>query len=428
MKDFILRKKLAELGTSAKAKVDYFFEGATNSANEFVDKFKSMSNKTRLKVVKSVGAGLLSVLVLAGFTGCMDGLGNITDNPTTTTPKTEASSVYDPTTIPEETKTPQETTTGPAVTTKPNDVATTPQETTSQKPTETSKQPEETTKEPEETSKQPEETTKEPEETSKQPEETTTPSDDITTPEEDLPADEDGYAYPEFFANLVRQTIIDERLFYESYNGVNYRKYVENKTPEIVFVERGESTKNEGVPIIICAKYPGDTNGSKHVYARLSFKIGENDYRMLGFPQLYASYAEYIDAVQKALENRAELANADISQLYMEQDAINESLGENFARFVGEKFVDASVNSVRSYPSSSGGLLVQEISGFAYDSEGKSYSYVVKLQCKAEKIITNDDLIKAVEAGEIDRSDFATFESRSREIASVFQEQENEAE
>ena len=77
MNDNTFRKKLNDMGADAKRKIEIFFEGATNNAHEFVEKFKSMSNKTRVKVVKSVGVGIMSLLILSGLTGCMDDLGNI---------------------------------------------------------------------------------------------------------------------------------------------------------------------------------------------------------------------------------------------------------------------------------------------------------------------------------------------------------------
>ena len=418
MKDFILRKKLAELGESARKKVDYFFEGATNTAHEFVDKFKSMSNKTRLKVVKSVGAGIMSVLILAGFTGCMDELGNIIgqEHSGTTPPKTNVTTVFNETTKPEETIKPEETTKKPEVTTTPP-VVTTPPEVTTTPPVVTT---------PPEVTTTPPVVTTPPEVTTTPPEETTTPG-GVVIPDEDLPADEDGYQYPEFFANLVRQTILDKKLFYEIHDGINYRYLVENKTPEIVFVERGESVNGELNPIIIYAQFPVDEDNENSITVRMSFTTGTKDYAYLKFPELYSSYAEYVEAMQTALQNRAELANADISDLLMEQNEINAGLGENFAKFVEEKFVDASINCVRSYYSENGGSLISEISGFAYDTEGKSYSYVVKLQCKSDLLLSDKQIIEGVEAGTLTRADFETFESTSKQISSVFEEQVNEA-
>ncbi|MBQ7391239.1 MAG: hypothetical protein IJV73_01010, partial [Clostridia bacterium] len=319
---------------------------------------------------------------------------------------------------PEVTTTPQVTTIPQEVTTTPPEVATTPQEVTTTPP-EVTTTPQEATTTPPEVTTTPQEVTTTP------PKETTTPG-GVVTPDEDLPADEDGYQYPEFFANLVRQTILDKKLFYEIHDGINYRYLVENKTPEIVFVERGESVNGELNPIIIYAQFHVDEAGQKNICVRMSFTTGTKDFAYLKFPHLYSSYAEYVEAVQTALQNRAELANADISDLLMEQDEINAGLGENFAKFVGEKFVDASINCVRFYSDSTDGHIVREISGFAYDTEGKSHSYVVKLQCKSDLLLSDKQIIEGVEAGTLTRADFETFESTSKQISSVFEEQVNE--
>jgi len=405
MKDFVFKKKLMELGNSAREKVNHFFEGATNSAEEFVDKFKNMTNKTRLKVVRSVGAGIMSVLILAGFTGCLDELGNIVEQDPNGNNPSAITTVFNETTRPEELTKPQVTT----------------------KPAETTKAPDETTKKPQETTTPPVVTTTPPEETSTTPPETTTAPNEITTPREDLPADADGYRYPDFFANLVRQTILDEQLFFEIHDGVNYRNLVENKIPEIIFVERGEPTKEEGAPIILYAKYVVGMESSQNVYVRLSYKTGERDYAMLKFPHLYNSYAEYVAAVQTALENKAVLASANISELYMNQDEIDDKLGKNFAKFVGENFVDATVNCVRSYISEENKDLIRQISGFAYDEAGNSYSYTVDVKCPFEYMGSNEQLIKDIEAGTFKKTDCEEYKSTSKPVASVFEEPVNEA-
>ena len=67
MKDNIFRKKLNDMGETAKEDIEKSFGGEVKSGDELVSKFKNMTNKARLKVMKKVGAGLLSLLILAGF-------------------------------------------------------------------------------------------------------------------------------------------------------------------------------------------------------------------------------------------------------------------------------------------------------------------------------------------------------------------------
>ena len=390
MKDNVFRKKLNELGKNSSEKIEKYFAGATNNAHEFVEKFKSMSNKTRLKVVKSIGAGVMSFLILCGFTGCLDDLGNIMDTQTTPITQVTSAEIHDvttPQTRPEETKRPQETTAPQQVTTPPA------------------------------------ETTKKPDETSTPGETTTENSGTVVTPKEDLPADEDGYQYPEYFYNLVNKTMAN--VGYVG-NGTEYYSILKSQTPEIIFVERGISSNDQPSPIIIYAKYCAEPNTNKYVYTRLSFTTGGNDYLRLDFFSLFNSYAEYIAAVQAALEKKAEVLNVDVSLAGEKQDALNDKLGLNFARCLGANFVDACVNHTRKYRMSGVDGEIYEISGFAYDKEGKSYSYVVKYQQNGA-IITSDGVIECLQQGiyKVDQ-DFKMFEVTSKPVAGVFTEQVNE--
>ena len=188
-------------------------------------------------------------------------------------------------------------------------------------------------------------------------------------------------------------------------------------------MERAEKSKEENTPIAIYARYKV---GNENIYVRMAYTIKSYDYTLLKAPKLYASYGEYIDAVQKALEAKAELANADISVLYEGQDDINNQIGEGFAKALGNNFVDASVNSaIRT--KNNDGISIYQISGFAYDEEGKSYSYVLSYDVKggglgAEKVISR------LENGTLNKnSDFNVFEVTSTPVAGVFQQQENEA-
>ena len=253
------------------------------------------------------------------------------------------------------------------------------------------------------------------------PEETTTPGGTVITPGEDLPADEDGYPYPTFFANLVKETIIEKGLF-GAENGGKYSSVVKTQTPQIVFVERAENTKEEKVPIAIYAKYKV---GNENIYVRMAYTIMSYDYTLLKAPKLYGSYGEYIDAVQKALESKAELANADISMLYEGQDNINNQIGEGFAKALGNNFVDASVNSIIKTKDENGASIYM-VTGFAYDNEDRSYSYVMKYNTKTT--MTMSHVFLGLENGTLNRNnDFYVFEVTSTPVAGVFQQQENEA-
>lgn len=390
MKDNVFRKKLNEMGKNASEKIEKLFDGATNNAHEFVEKFKSMSNKTRLKVVKSVGAGVMSLLILCGFTGCMDDLGNIFDTDTPNITQVTNSQIND-VTIPSS---------RPQLTTKPAE-----------------------TSNPEETTKKPDETTKKPDETSK-PEETTTPnSGTVVTPKEDLPADADGYRYPEFFYNLVNKTMADAVYIG---NGINYQTILKKQTPEIIFVERGEYTDYEETPIVIYAKYCTNPNTNEFIYTRLSFKTGGNDYGRLGRPSRYSSYAEYIAAVQAALEKKAEILYIDVSSVEERQDALNDKLGANYAKCLGANFVDATVNHARMFGMSGVVGDVCEVSGFAYDKDGTAYSYTLRYQLKGS-FVDIEFIVDYLQTGrmKVDK-DFKMFEVTSMPVAGVFTEQVNE--
>ena len=358
-----------------------------------------------MKFTKTLGVIGLCATLSIGLTSCLEELEKILDQDQNGNNPSAITTVFNETTRPEELTKPQETT----------------------KPAETTKVPEETTKKPQETTTPPVVTTTPPEETSTTPPETTTVPNEITTPREDLPADADGYRYPDFFANLVRQTILDEQLFFEIHDGVNYRNLVENKIPEIIFVERGVNSINEEAPVVIYARYEIGGSNTRYIYTRISFTIGGNDYLRLGSSKRYDSYAEYIAAVQTALENKAVLASANISELYMNQDEINDKLGKNFAKFVGENFVDATVNCVRSYISEENKELIRQISGFAYDEAGNSYSYTVDVKCPFEYMGSNEQLIKDIEAGTFKKTDCEEYKSTSKPVASVFEEPVNEA-
>lgn len=383
--------------------MENFFKNATNRANEFVNQIKFMREKKRVKVVKSVGVALMSLFILAGGTGCNKEIEDILNEGTgnaqvTTIDTSDITTTFN---MPEETsRVPEETTAKPPV-------QTTPEETTTKPPVQTT---------PEETTTTPPVVTTPPEETTTPPEETTTPGDVVVTPGEDLPADEDGYAYPNYFANLVYTTVNQKKLFGTEED--EYKNAIRGQLPEIVFVERGESTKEEGNPIVIYSRYCIDEAKSDYIYTRMSFKVDSYDYGMLRFPQLYSSYAEYIAAVQAALQKKAELINADVSYLREDQDAINNRLGVNYAKFLGDEFIDATINAVidDNDPNRAG----RYVYGFVYDEEGKSYSYKWHYEY-GKGIVAVDVIIDLVNQGKTKKEDFNLFEISYTPVAGVFQ-------
>lgn len=75
MNNNIFQKKLNGLGLDVTEKDDNLLYGKTKTASEFVNKWEKLSKRTREKVIKIAGAGLLSLLVLCGCgvnTGCVD--------------------------------------------------------------------------------------------------------------------------------------------------------------------------------------------------------------------------------------------------------------------------------------------------------------------------------------------------------------------
>lgn len=77
MKNNVFRKKFNDLGPNTSEKINKLFDGETKTASEFVNKWEKLSKKAREKAIKIAGAGLLSLLVLCGFNGCVDKDGNL---------------------------------------------------------------------------------------------------------------------------------------------------------------------------------------------------------------------------------------------------------------------------------------------------------------------------------------------------------------
>ena len=209
-------------------------------------------------------------------------------------------------------------------------------------------------------------------------------------------------------------------------NGINYQTILKKQTPEIIFVERGISSNDEPSPIIIYAKYCAEPNTNKYVYTRLSFTTGGNDYLRLDFSSLFNSYAEYIEAVQAALEKKAEILNIDVSSVEERQDALNDKLGANYAKCLGANFVDATVNHARMFGMSGVVGDVCEVSGFAYDKDGTAYSYTLRYQLKGS-FVDIEFIVDYLQTGRmtVDKH-FKMFEVTSMPIAGVFTEPTNE--
>lgn len=407
MNDKQFLKRIAEFGDGTRLKIEKFFGGAINSGKEMVEKFKAMSAKTRAKLIKQVGAGLLSVLVLAGFTGCVNDKGEIDETRTSAqvtllTPEdlnSATSSAFAPGTRPvvPESSAPES---------RPIVPATTAPETTPVVPGTAA--PEITTPVAPSTST--------PETTPVVPE-TTAPEVTPSVPAEDLPADADGYNYPKFFRDLVYERVVGQRLLSDTI----YYDEICKAEPEIVFVERGESSVAEPNPIVIYVRY---NISGQNMYARFAFDVKNRAYLDLGRAYKHTSYAGYVDAIKTALEERCNNISAQITELRYKTDEINDGLNSTFAKFVDDRFVDAEINFVRVVDGADGWSEF-EISGFGYDGEGKSYSF--KANIDPDVPYNSENLIADICASKLLKSDLERFDSTAKAIDSVFtRESQNE--
>lgn len=404
MNDKQFLKRIAEFGDGTRLKIEKFFGGAINSGKEMVEKFKAMSAKTRVKLIKQVGAGLLSVLVLAGFTGCVNDKGEIDETRTSAqvtllTPEDlngATSSAFASGTRPvvPESSAPESrpivpTTTAPETTpVVPGTAA--PETTTPVAPS---------TSTPETTPVVPE---------------TTAPEATPSVPAEDLPADADGYNYPKFFRDLVHERVVGQRLLSDTI----YYDEICKAEPEIVFVERGPMTNTS---IAIYVRYNID---NENMYVRFEFAIKSRAYANLGTVSKYTSYAGYVDAIKTALEERCNNISAQITELRYKTDEINDGLNSTFAKFVDDRFVDAEINFVRVVDGEDGWSEF-EISGFGYDGEGKSYSF--KANIDPDVPYNSENLIADICASKLLKSDLESFNSTAKAIDSVFtRESQNE--
>jgi len=442
MNDNIFRKKFNELGIKVSKKLDELFDGATRNAKEFVQKFENMSSKTRLKAIRCT-AGLMSLLVLSGFTGCVSNNGDIQNtqpdvtligdvgNITTSKDPVQGVQSTDPN-VSETTGPSGNETTGPSgnETTGPSGNETTgpsESETTGPSGSETTGPNGNETTGPsgnETTGPSGSETTGPSgnETTGPSGSETTGPSQGETTrpieptpepPEiEDLPGDEDGYKYPQFFADKCQEMVVLQGALSAS----KYYKQLMEEKPEILFVEKRDVYTSGNEDINVYAKY---SIGEREVpvYARFSFDINSMDFIYLGDSNLYSSYEEYVDKIVSSMESKAVLVSAGISEINEKQDEVNIVIGENFAKFIDPSFVDAEINFVRSV-SSAGENRYREIYGFGYDENGVSHSYKLEIALVSGNYNGFEDIIYAINNGNIPETH--RVESVVKPISSVF--------
>ena len=140
----------------------------------------------------------------------------------------------------------------------------------------------------------------------------------------------------------------------------------------------------------------------------------------MGMPEEFNSYEEYVDFIQDAIEAKGKkLLSVQLSEIE-KTDELNATLGETFAKFVDERFVDAEIKFVDTkIPADSRSFV--EIFGFAYDKEGKSYSYTLQIIPEASHIATSrKKLIENINDGFSVKSNFVMFNSISKTIDSVY--------
>lgn len=399
MKDNIFIKKLGELGSGAVRTVEKYFGGVVKSADELVDKFKNMSAKTRLKLVKQVGAGFMSLLILCGFSGCLNNKGEIENDMNSTTSITLVA------------------------TTKPDDgEQTKPEDGEQSKPSEG-----EQTKpnEGEENKPSDGEQTKPSEGEQNKPSEGegNKPSEGEKPPVEveDLPGDADGYAYPNFFKDKVHEVVVLNGALANNY----YYNYIKEVEPEILYVDRTTNTKIDDTGICVYAKFDltNMLNYEKVIYARFVFDITDMKYLTLGKAAKFNSYAEYVDLMQQAIQEKNLLLDAKVSEIY-ETDKINDELTETFAKFVDEKFVDANVMFVRWIDGEK--WFTCEISGFAYDRNNNAYQYIMQVLDTDSVSSNGDDIIYDINNAVVTRQDMEICNITTKAMDSVYTKQTQE--
>ena len=362
MRDNIFRKKLNDMGETAKEDIEKSFGGEVKSGDELVSKFKNMTNKARLKVMKKVGAGLLSLLILAGFTGCVNKKGEIVSG----SDKTQVS-LIDETELPGSDKKPNYETTGenkpstPEHTTEPTTPETPTKPSTPEVPTNPS------------TPEQPTTPT-----TPEQPTEPTTPE---TTTGEDVPPAPTEYKYPQYFIDRITQSVINNNVLGNG-STLEQKQLIEKikkTTPEILFVERLGATRLPGetnVDFVIYAQYKIDENTTQNV--KFAYSADFNDWVILGVPKYYKSYSEWVNAVVKAMKNQSNIVSAKLCEI-QNLDAMDAKSREAIAKVINPNFVDIDINHTNETFKIDEFTLVStstiRISGFGYDKDGNSYTF-----------------------------------------------------
>lgn len=344
MKNNIFRKKFNDLGPNVSDKIDKIFEGETKSDSEFVAKFKNLSSKARKKAIQIAGAGLVSLLVLSGFTGCVDKNGNITETTIDQAPEPQET----PTSVLNE----YTTVSSPSQTNKP-------QESTSA-PTETTGRPEEsTTARPAETTTAPTEITT----TAPATEETTTEAPIVTPVEpEKLPGYNEDYVYPTYLLNWVSSHYTNSKIKI---------LYVEPLPYQIIY------DMDHGFYIYVeCTDLEDENDVS---YSRLAFELPSKQDSSLGRKREYSSYSDYINTLVDYMQNY-QVSNVKVSSSAVSDlRTINNMDMSKFAKFLGDQYVDAKIlyTDRRVYAQNDtdqnkfGRTGKNHIVGFVYTADGK---------------------------------------------------------
>lgn len=354
---------------------DNIFEGETKSESEFVQKFRNLSSKARKTSIKIAGAGLVSLLVLSGFTGCVDKNGDIHETTVEQSPETETpSSILN-------------------------------QYTTSSSPEKTNR-PEETTKRPEEITKGPEETTRGPEETTTKPEETTTPSitepstttptepattepsttEEITTTPivtpvepEKLPGYNKDYVYPAYLTDKIHDWATNSYVKFENDTYEKQFAYlIGDAKTEILYVQPKDykNVYDLNHEFYVYARHTySDDNKTVVYYTKTAFDLPSDQVMALRQKRYYSSYSDYTNTLVDYMKNY-KISNIEtgISGLSSNLDSLNNMDMSKFAKFIGNKYVDAEILSIdcqRDSQEYKNKKYVYTITGFAYTADGK---------------------------------------------------------
>lgn len=420
-------QRLKNLSRSAIDALEKTFGKSLTSVKEFYEKLSSMTKEARADVVKTVGVATLAVVMGVSMAGCQE-----TTPPTDTTQiessadETEKGTILDETTISTETSAPDETTQenngettknpDPEVTTENSssfDITTTEPETTT--PNETTGEETtnvensgDTTIEPETTT--PNETTTEPEDTTTEPE-TTSPEEPTTS--EDLPADEDGYQYSQYFADIVHNAIVNGAL-----SNQNEVYDIAELEPKIVFVEHGPSTKITGkkYPINIYVEFTVRNN--QKLTAVFAYNIKSTAYYFIQRPSTFPTYKAYVDRIEKALRDSSTLIEANASSV-SNVNNLTEKQSGTLAQIIDKDFVDVDINFVQPIIGGEGEGYF-DVRGFGYDETGTSYSFTSSIYT-GRPYYKWGDFMAAMQDGSLNPEYIFKVETTKSEVASVFE-------